>query len=281
MTERNDSDRRQATPAEGVRILGAEEAQAALENRDRRGERSAPAEPAAAEPAVDPSDPDRAVADRRERFPRFPGEGPTWSAADAGFDEAGAGHPGVEEGPVSADDAPTGEIPPLPHWTEPPTGAVPAIFADDSSDAVSDDDDLDAWSVIGSSQPRFRAEGSDWAEADFVEEELVDEAVKIGALAESAPVDEDLAFAEEFEQRRRRTPRGRAPRTMVTTPPAAPSAQPISLCKRFMCASVGRGCRPRCSVRVAPTPPPAGGLAPDAYSLVWLTPGVRARACSL
>lgn len=221
VTERNDSERRQATPAEGVRILGAEEAQAALGHRDQLPGAEPPgAEPAVAEPAVDLS-----AAERERHIARFPDDGPTWSAASGGTEAAGAeaapAGPVPDAGAAPADDAPTGEIPPLPHWTEPPTGAVPAIFADDSSDDALADDDLDAWSVIGASQPRFRAEGSDWAEADFIEDDLVDEAVKVGALAEAAPVDDEQAFAEEFEQRRRRTPRGRAPRTMVTTPPAA------------------------------------------------------------
>src|SRR5690349_21789079 len=34
--------------------------------------------------------------------------------------------------PIELEDQPTGEVPPLPHWSEPATGAVPAIFADDS-----------------------------------------------------------------------------------------------------------------------------------------------------
>ena len=65
------------------------------------------------------------------------------------------------------DDPPTGEVPPLPHWTEPPTGAVPAIFADDT-------DAGRRGSTRGprspAAQPRFRAEGSDWAEADFADD---------------------------------------------------------------------------------------------------------------
>ena len=36
--------------------------------------------------------------------------------------------------------------------------------------ATTVDDDLDAWATISGSQPRFRAEGSDWAEADFAED---------------------------------------------------------------------------------------------------------------
>ena len=66
----------------------------------------------------------------------------------------------VEAAPLAArpvatesDDAPTGEIPPLPHWTEPPTGAVPAIFADDADTP----DEGDAWATVTGAEPRFRA----------------------------------------------------------------------------------------------------------------------------
>jgi phosphatidate cytidylyltransferase len=203
-----DEERRQATPAEGVRILGAEEARAALE-RERGDEpddveavvvADAPAEPAAART---PGEDDDA---------RFPEAGPTWSAA-----AAGAVSPPPEAAREPAGE-PSGEVPPLPHWTEPPTGAVPAIFADDAGG--DEPDELDAWATVSGGQPRFRAEGADWAEADFAQEGLEDDDARLGALAPPAPVDDDEAFAKELEQRRR-TPRGRAPRTMVTTPPPA------------------------------------------------------------
>ena len=97
-------------------------------------------------------------------------------------------------------------MPPLPHWTEPPTGAVPAIFADDTGEHPIDDD-LDAWAPITGSTPRFRAEGSDWAEADFGDD-LSGEQERLGALSEAEPVDEEAEFAEALAQRRRRVPRG-------------------------------------------------------------------------
>lgn len=182
------------TPAEGVRILGAEEAHAALaadrdeggepEDRDERDDGT--------QPTLDLSDAERS--DRR-RPSHFGDTGPSWSAADAGE--------GPEPAPVAE---PSVEVPPLPHWTEPPTGAVPAIFADDSGDAPADED-LEAWSTIGGGQARFRAEGADWAEVDF-EDEFSGEHEKLGALDEGGPVDEEAAFAEALAARRRRPGRG-------------------------------------------------------------------------
>jgi phosphatidate cytidylyltransferase len=178
-----------------VRILGAEEAQAALDLT-------------AAERA-----------DRQSRTIPYPDEGPSWTARmsdeteDAESEEAGTG---ADLDP--ADEAPSAELPPLPHWTEPPTGAVPAIFADDDGDDVADD--LDAWAaVVGDQQPRFRAEGSDWADADF-SEELSGEHERLGALSEEGPADEEAEFAEALAERRR-PPRARGQAAAATAANAA------------------------------------------------------------
>ncbi len=181
------------TPAEGVRILGAEEAHAALaaDRDDREGGQT----------SLDLPDAERS--DRR-RASGFSDEGPSWSATEAG--EAPVVEPPVVE--PSVPEPTPAEVPPLPHWTEPPTGAVPAIFADDSGDDPVDDD-LEAWSAIGGGQARFRAEGADWAEVDF-EDHFSAEHEKLGALDEGGPVDEEAAFAEELAERRRRPARGLA-----------------------------------------------------------------------
>jgi phosphatidate cytidylyltransferase len=231
VSDRFDDDGPQPSPTEGVRILGAEEAQAALDagavrapveqgtDRPDRADRApGPAKPpAAARPAAPAPTPQTAVpmtdapyedeldlgeleaAD--ELPPRFPDEGPTWSA-------------------TTTPEMPTGEmeVPPLPHWSEPATGAVPAIFADDGTgDDPDADADLDAWASLSGSQPRFRAEGSDWAEADFAEGEFADDEPRTGALSNEAPVDEEVAFAEAIEARRPR----RAP--AAPTAPTAPA----------------------------------------------------------
>jgi phosphatidate cytidylyltransferase len=171
VSERDDWDQATATPVEGVRILGAEEAQAKIEGTQRG--------PRVEQEALDLEAEQRAEADA-----------------------------------IARPEEPSGEIPPLPHWTEPATGVVPAILADDEHDEL--DDDLDAWATISGSQPRFRAEGSDWAEADF-SEELSGEESNLGALSEEGPVDEEAEFAEALAARRRRPPKPKA---------AAPTSAP-------------------------------------------------------
>jgi phosphatidate cytidylyltransferase len=224
VSDQFEDESRQRLPAEGVRILGAEEAQAALGARaagERRPADDGPNAEPAADPTVDPvADPigirdelDLVTTDRPDRFPR---EGPTWSATTISEPESPA-----------LDEQPSGEVPPLPHWTEPPTGSVPPIFAD-SETAESD---FDAWSSAPAT-PRFRAEGSDWADADFAEDDLTDSTTRVGELAEASVVDDDEAFERDLAERRRRTPRGRAARTMVTSPPAAPPDTPAPATRR-------------------------------------------------
>lgn len=195
MPDRNNPDQQTATPAEGVRIIGAEEAQAALS-----GERPERADDDNGAPRLDLTDEEKQEA-AETRPILFPSDGPTWSASDAddADDEA-------------ASESPTGEVPPLQHWTEPPTGTVPAIFADDSMEHEALDDDLEAWTSISGSQPRFRAEGADWADGDNAFEVLgeTDTNDKLGALSEEGPVDEEAEFAEALAAKRRPRARARA-----------------------------------------------------------------------
>jgi phosphatidate cytidylyltransferase len=238
VSDRFDDDGPQPSPTEGVRILGAEEAQAAL---DAGNVRAAHDEPARDEPEPEPEPEPGAEAD--DLPPRFSEAGPTWSAS-------------------STPETPTGEldIPPLPHWSEPATGAVPAIFADD--EAEDGEADLDAWASLSGSQPRFRAEGSDWAEADFAEGDLEDEGERVGALSNEAPVDEEAAFAAALEARRggrpgvartgrrlapqaRRAPVGYAPETARPSTgggrdlPAALATAAIIAAIALLCFSLG------------------------------------------
>jgi phosphatidate cytidylyltransferase len=172
VSDRDDWEQATATPVEGVRILGAEEAQAVLASEGRA-------------PAPD--------------------------ALDLGAEEQ--------------NDEPSGEAPPLPHWTEPATGTVPAIFTDEGDEV---DDDLDAWATISGSQPRFRAEGSDWSEADF-SEDLSGEESTLGALSEDGPVDEEAEFAEALAERRKRPERARAPRARAKVAPRPPAPRDSEL----------------------------------------------------
>ncbi len=105
----------------------------------------------------------------------------------------------------------------LPHWSDPPTGAVPAIF--DQADASEDDD----FSAFASSSPRFRSDGGDFEEAGFAEHlaevtAAADEA-PAGALAE-AEDDSDEEFAAAVAQRRSGSREVEAPRRATPPRPA-------------------------------------------------------------
>jgi phosphatidate cytidylyltransferase len=236
-------------PVEGVRILGAEEARASVgagRTRDdedlvdleepepqldlRDAGRPFGSDPPAAGSRAHEESTDMDVArpdatwtanddilpGREPRIVSSPPNSAESRAADVAAGDARGSNPPTEALEARLDDAPTGEVPPLPHWTEPPTGAVPAIFADDSDTP----DELDTWATVTGAQPRFRA-GSDWDESDFAED-LSGEDAKLGALSNEGPVDEDAAFERDLAARRRR-PGGGAART--ATPRRAPRAR--------------------------------------------------------
>jgi len=224
--DRNESDRATVTPVEGVRIIGAKETPSVRSDGRESGR--------------DDLDLDLDAIELEEAEPRpsFTHRAPVPIVASID-DDADRG--GADDVPVprpifnapsetlgeSFGESTGGEVPPLPHWTEPPTGAVPAIFSDDTGEH--DVDDFDAWAPITGSTPRFRAEGSDWAEADFGDD-LSGENERLGALSEAEPVDEEAEFAEALAQRRRRLPRASARRgpaaaTAAVATSAAPAAR--------------------------------------------------------
>ncbi|HEV7526230.1 MAG TPA: phosphatidate cytidylyltransferase [Acidimicrobiia bacterium] len=219
------------TPVEGVRILGAKETP--VVRRDRDDERAPGSDPEALDLAAIAREEQEALRAFAHRTPV-----PIVASAGDGSRESTGGTPSdlgpIDVGPTdsgaSTSEAPGGEVPPLPHWTEPPTGAVPAIFADDTGEH--DLDDLDAWAPITGSSPRFRAEGSDWADADFGDD-LSGEQERLGALSEAEPVDEEAEFAEALAQRRRRLRgaprdrRGAAVATDAATDAATGSASAV------------------------------------------------------
>ncbi|MDQ1475865.1 MAG: phosphatidate cytidylyltransferase [Actinomycetota bacterium] len=224
MTDRDESDRATATPVEGVRILGAKETPAVRDDDRESVDLDAPLDAPLdahldAPSREEPSD-ERAPFKHRAPVPIVSADDPDDSAQARG-DELFASESSDADGGDAA--PPSGEVPPLPHWTEPATGAVPAIFADDTGEHVIDDD-LDAWAPLTGSTPRFRAEGSDWAEADF-SEDLTGEHERLGALDEEEPVDEEAEFAEALALRRRRMPR--APRVARGGRGAVPAVPPV------------------------------------------------------
>ncbi len=198
--------------AEGVRILGAEEAAAAV-NAQQTGT-EAPQEPLRFERRIQTPPPDE-------------------TQLGFSFDEG--------------DDAPravaTPAPPNLPHWTEPPTGEVPAVlsgrFGESDVDVVDDDepdDDLAAWSALSGGAPRWRDQHDAWDDAGFDDASvLAGSEPPMGALDETRTSiftfdeddqsDDDFSFDDDIESApiplrptgstpsvAARSPRPRAPR---------------------------------------------------------------------
>ncbi|MGI8685440.1 MAG: phosphatidate cytidylyltransferase [Acidimicrobiales bacterium] len=159
VTPRRASGRR----AEGVRIIGAEEAAQALKDGQAAGRRPDDA-PRFGDVPERPSGPKPA-----QRFP-LPG---SMDPAEAMIRPPVAG-PGAE----------------MPHWTEPPSGEVPRIF---DTDPDEDGEDLDAWSGLSARAPRWRDQDSDWDNSDFEDVgALGDDETRLGALDEGRTEHSDL-----------------------------------------------------------------------------------------
>src|SRR6185503_563426 len=161
-------------PSEGVRIIGAEEAQAAIETGQAAGKRP----------------------DDEPRFGDVP-PSPEGPRPQVSFPLAEDSDPStaVEKPPVvTPPQQPSGGE--LPHWTEPPTGEVPRILPE-SEDAARDPDDLDAWSTVSS--PQWRDQPGDWQDRDFGDDELEGaRETRVGALADR-PEQSDLYSFDEPE----------------------------------------------------------------------------------
>jgi len=83
----------------------------------------------------------------------------------------------------------------MPHWTDPPTGDVPRILADEPVA----DEDLAAWQALGSRGMRWRDDGDDWDDAPL--EDLADDESRVGALDSSRTDHSDLySFDEDFSR---------------------------------------------------------------------------------
>jgi phosphatidate cytidylyltransferase len=212
--ERNEQDERlsQRPPAEGVRIIRAEEAQAALEAGQVAGRRpedeprygDVPPQPAGPRPAhrfplPDSVDPASAV-------PRSPvrsgqaetgaGSAPEWPPAPVAPSAAGT-PPDVppEEGITVT----PGSGPELPHWTDPPTGEVPRIVPQESAGSA-EPDDMAAWHALGARGLRWRDEASDWDDMEDVAT-LGGEETRLGALDTTKSEHSDVfSFDEQFER---------------------------------------------------------------------------------
>lgn len=182
MADQSDRSKDGARPdqVEGVRIIGAEEAAEAVERGDvagrlseaepRRGDQGPPsgARPALRFPLDIDSDPADLIRTPIRR------------------DDYGSG---------GDDPSPSGTVE-LPHWTDPPTGEVPAVLAGD------DAEDLDAWSSFATSSPtRWRTADDDWEDTGEYTAALQEDAEPMGALDQSdRPTDEDLFSFDDMDE---------------------------------------------------------------------------------
>lgn len=171
-------------PTEGVRIIGPDEAAEAMERGDVASRRTEDQPRFGDRPSAPPAGPRPAL--------RFP--------LDASSDPTRIERPPVQPAP----DPVTGPVE-LPHWTEPPTGEVPAVLIGDDQPLLGDDaDDLDAWSSFATSAPRWRDADDDWANEEFIEHLAEDsDDVRLGALGDqdAAPRHEEYFSFDDLEER--------------------------------------------------------------------------------
>jgi phosphatidate cytidylyltransferase len=197
-------------PAEGVRIIGAEGAQAALERGQAAGRRAedelryGDVPPAPTGPRPPHRFPLPASADPATAVPRppvIPPEPPTRGAAP----------------PAEGFNVTTGPSPELPHWTEPATGEVPRILAGGSG---GDDDDLAVWSGVTPRTPRWRDQQSDWAEGDFDDVNELADPERVGVLDPTRSEHSDLyTFDDPAPTDRRGEGGGGQPPTTISSSP--------------------------------------------------------------
>ena len=193
------------TPAEGVRIIGAEEAATALESGHAAGRQPDDAPRYGDVPAPPPQGPRPA-----HRFPLPDSVDPTSVQRP----------PLVPPPPPRTPDPVVS--PELPHWTEPPTGEVPSVLVTES-----DDDDVEAWSGLTSRAPRWRDQESDWEEPDFDDaSQLVDDELREGVLDPDRTEHSDLFSFDDAPARVEPEPTRTAPPPMPPQPRRARPEQP-------------------------------------------------------
>jgi CDP-diglyceride synthetase len=73
----------------------------------------------------------------------------------------------------------------LPHWTDPPTGQVPAVLERRSEH----DEDPGSWSASGDAGPAWREHRHEWDDSAFDPSLLADETTRVGAM-EEVPLEE-------------------------------------------------------------------------------------------
>ena len=134
--------------------------------------------------------------------------------------------------PRSSTDSPTLVTPArgveLPHWTEPGTGEVPAILGDAAPGAGEPEEEEElAWSTF-SAAPRWRDQPSDWEEPDFdASAALADDETRVGALDTGQTDYSDLYSFDEPEPPPPPVEEAPAPPPPVAAPAAA-AYEPIA-----------------------------------------------------
>ncbi len=107
--------------------------------------------------------------------------------------------PGAQ--PLNLAEPPAG-VPDMPHWTDPPTGQVPAVL-----DRRGDEDE-GPWSATGDTGPSWRQHQHEWDDSGFDPSLLGDEETRVGALEET-PVEERRPW--EFDDLGTATPASEEP----------------------------------------------------------------------
>lgn len=214
--ERRERPRRDS---EGVRIIGAQEARSAYDERAEEDENAG--RPRRREPRFPVPE---------ERRPPESGQPSDDEVGDAAEPPPGARpqvggrlfgeRPGTGAGPEREEDRPTGAVD-LPHWTEPPTGEVPAVGRREESSGH---------------HARFRDSDTDWDDSDM--SDLADD--DGGVLPrEDDDLTDDEAFEREVEERRRQVREARQTGGMPPPPrsaerrPSPPSTPPSSGVRRI------------------------------------------------
>ncbi len=214
-------------PAEGVRIIRAEEAQEALEKGEAAGRRPddelrfgdvppAPPGPRPAHrfPLPDSVDPAEAVelpplaTPPRSSTPRGQRGQEAWDFGDRTTEIEEPDAPIILDPPrVSPDEGitVTGGGADLPHWTDPPTGDVPRILPDDQFREDQGEDDLEAWRALGARGIRWRDAEDDWDDSDQIGD-LAGDDDPLGVLDQTRSEQSDIySFDEDFERVTSRT----------------------------------------------------------------------------
>ena len=195
MNDHNDNDERHTPPStEGVRILGAQEAIAFDAQRSL-------------------DDPEPLVGSKTgDNLSVWGDDGPSWSASPQVAAPTGSGDDVTMAMPAVVIDGSAGESPAMPHWSEPATGQMPAVFASSESADGSND-----------GGPRFRSDSDDWSDADFAAALARDDDDDLSDMrithAEPAPLDaqeDDAAFVAAVRARR-----SAGTRAVVTSTPEA------------------------------------------------------------